>query len=60
MLENTDLYRTNWRKRYSDAFPYYHTRYTFIWMAGEQSYDKLQNFLAVQNYGKLSARFLVS
>ena len=65
MFENADLCGTNWRERYFDALSSYRTKYTFIWRTGEHSNSAFQpqiidDFPAVWNYGKLSAKFLVS
>ena len=58
MFENADLYRTNWRERYFDAFSCYVTRYTFIWRTVEHSSHKL--WMIFLQCGKLSAKFFLS
>ena len=42
MFENADLYRTKWRKRYSDVLFCYRTKYTFLWRTGEHHNYQLQ------------------
>ena len=58
MFENANLYRTNWRERYFDGLSCYRTRYKFIWRTFQPQI--IDDFPAVWNYGKLSAKFLVS
>ena len=56
MFENADLHRTDF-----DARSCYRTRHKFVWRTGEHSNVLTQiidDFLAVWNYGKLSAKFL--
>ena len=52
MFENADVYRTNWRERYFDVLHLENWR-TF-------QPQIIDDFPAVWNYGKLSAKFLVS
>ena len=55
MFENADLYRTIWQKGYFDALSCYHLE---NWRTFKP--QVINDFPAVSNYGKWSAKFLVS
>ena len=60
MFENADLYRTNWRERY---LMHFHAIVPDIRSSGEPENIPAQiidEFPAVWNYGKLSAKFFLS
>ena len=61
MLENADLYRTNWPKRYFDALSCF-LYLIYIHMENRRTFlpQIIDGFSAVWSYGKLSAKFLES
>ena len=60
VFENTDLYRTNWRKRYFNALSCYPTRNMLIWKTGEHYNHKLlMIFQQCKTMGSCLLNFLI-
>ena len=59
VLENTNLYRINWQKRYFDAISYASSPYLHYYSRRTLCSHMFDDIPAVSHYGKLSAQFHV-